>query len=224
MLEPGRRGDVGVRRVLQPLARRRDDEWERAVAGQPLRVVVALDVEELVRDLVAREEVAEAVAVGAPAVGDEAEAAVAGPPPRPPVVEEVVEDGVELLLGRVPRLEEVVVDAAVVDGADRGVGVGVGREERALGPRRDLGDGLQDRDAVEPGHPLVGEHEGDGLAALRQLADGVDGLGAGPRPDDAVGVAVAAAEVAGDGAEHLGVVVDDDEGGVGGRRPCGGSP
>ena len=215
-LQAQRLGERARLRVLHALAAGRDHERQRRVARERPRLLVALDVEEGVGDLVARQEVAQAVAVRAPPVAHDADAAVARPVARAPVGEQVVQDGVEALLGRVPRFEQVVVDAALVDGRDRRVGVGVGREERALGGRRVLGGPAQDVDAAEAGHPLVREHERDGVAALGERPDGVDGLLAGPGADDAVVGAVAAAEVAGDGAEHLGVVVHDDDGGLGG--------
>ena len=52
-----------------------------------------------------------------------------------PVAQQVVEDRVQPLLGRVPRLEQVVVEPDVVDRLDRDVGVGVGREQHELGVR-----------------------------------------------------------------------------------------
>ena len=47
--------------------------------------------------------------------------------------QQVLDDGVELLLRRVPRLEQVVVERDLVDRLDRGLGVGVGGEQDALG-------------------------------------------------------------------------------------------
>ena len=52
-----------------------------------------------------------------------------------PVVEQVVEDREEPLLGRRPRLHQVVVEPDVVDRLDRDVGVGVGGEQHELGVR-----------------------------------------------------------------------------------------
>ncbi len=43
-----------------------------------------------------------------------------------PVFKQVGEDGVELLLGRVPGLVEVIVDAGGIDGLNGSFGVGVG--------------------------------------------------------------------------------------------------
>jgi hypothetical protein len=47
----------------------------------------------------------------------------------PPLLEQLVEHRVELLLRRVPRLEQVVVEVDHVDRVDRGAGVGVGGEQ-----------------------------------------------------------------------------------------------
>jgi hypothetical protein len=48
-----------------------------------------------------------------------------------PELDECIDDGVELLLGWIPRLEQVVVEVDDIDRLDRGVGVGVRGEERA---------------------------------------------------------------------------------------------
>jgi hypothetical protein len=96
-----------------------------------------------------------------------------------PGLEHGVDGRVELLLGRVPGLEQVGVDVHVVDGADRGVGVGVGGEQAAAGTRDDVHRLLEELDAVHAGHPVVGQQDGDRLAAELELAQGVEGLRAG---------------------------------------------
>ena len=50
-----------------------------------------------------------------------------------PVGQQVVEDREEALLGRVPGLEDVVVEPHLVDRLDRHLGIGVGGEQDALG-------------------------------------------------------------------------------------------
>ena len=52
---------------------------------------------------------------------------------RLPGGEQILEHREELLLGRIPRLEQVVVERDLVDRRDRGVGVGVGGQQHALG-------------------------------------------------------------------------------------------
>ena len=82
-----------------------------------------------------------------------------------PVREQVVDDRVEPVLGRVPRLEEVVVEPDVVDRRDRDVGVGVGREQQQLGVRHVDAHPREQLDAGHPRHPLVGRDERERLAA-----------------------------------------------------------
>lgn len=43
-----------------------------------------------------------------------------------PGIEQRIDDGVQLLLRRIPRLEEVVVEVDDVDGVDRSISIGVG--------------------------------------------------------------------------------------------------
>ena len=99
----------------------------------------------------------------------------------PPRVELVVEHRVELLLRRIPRLEQVVVEVDDVDRVDRGVGVGVGGEQDAAGLRVDVHGLLEELDAVHLRHPVVGEQHRDLLAAQLHLAQRVQGLRARTR-------------------------------------------
>ena len=69
-------------------------------------------------------------------------------------------------------------------------------------------------------HPLVGDQQRDLVAARAQLAQQLERLGARGRPQDPVALAEAAAQVARDGGQHRGLVVDgDDRGTALGRRP-----
>jgi len=52
-----------------------------------------------------------------------------------PVVEQVVDDRVQPIRRRIPRLDQVVVEPDVVDGLDRDVGVGIRRQQQQLGVR-----------------------------------------------------------------------------------------
>ncbi len=102
---------------------------------QLARLAVALDVEPARRHPVAGEEVAQVVGVLGEAVPHEPHAARlerrAGLPGR----QQVLDDRVELLLRRVPRLEQVVVQRDLVDRLDGRRGVGVGGQQDALGAR-----------------------------------------------------------------------------------------
>jgi hypothetical protein len=125
-----------------------------------------------------------------------------------PVVQQVVDDRVEPLLRRVPRLEQVVVEADVVDRLDGHVGVGVGREQQEL-RARGVGPRLAEQlDAGHPRHPLVGGDQRHRLVAEGEPGQHGQRLRSRDRADDAVVGAEAAGQVARDRRGHLGVVLD----------------
>ena len=61
------------------------------------------------------------------------------------------------------------------------------------------------------GHPLVGDQQRDLVAAGAQLLEDVERLGAGGGAQDPVALAEAAPQVARDGGEHGGLVVDGED-------------
>ena len=105
---------------------------------QPPALLVALDVVPAVGDVVAGEERLQLVGAVRPAVADHLDVVGDLRVAASPVAEQVVDHREQPVLGRVPRLEQVVVEADVVDRGDRDVGVGVRREQQALGLRRDV--------------------------------------------------------------------------------------
>ena len=133
-----------------------------------------------------------------------------------PVAEQVLDHRVELLLRRVPGLEEVVVERRLVDRRDRGVRVGVGGEQHALRVGEDRPGLRQVLRALHPRHALVGDQERDLLAPPAQLVQRLERLRAGRRPHDAVVLAEALAQITGDGGEDRRLVVDGDDGGTAG--------
>jgi hypothetical protein len=62
-----------------------------------------------------------------------------------------------VLLRRVPRLEEIVVETDRVNGPDRGLGVGIGGQQHPLGIGDPLSSLLQKLDAGHVRHPLVSQ-------------------------------------------------------------------
>jgi hypothetical protein len=104
-----------------------------------------------------------------------------------------------------------VIEPNPIDGEDRRLGVGVRREQDL--PRIGvqllrLGEKLRPRHLR---HPLVDEEERDGRAALFELEGGIDRLAAGPDLDHPVVGSEMRAEIAVDGVEDLGVVVDGED-------------
>ena len=167
-------GEVGHARAVQHAAVGEQDERQRRVAvggrEQPPGLVVALDVEPAVRHLVAGQEVAGVVRLARPAVADHLDAVGVGGRIRPPGIEQVVHDRVELLVGRIPRLQQVVVERHAVDRVDRGLRVGVGGQEHPLGLGREPHRLLQELDARHLGHALVGQEQRDRRPAQLGLA------------------------------------------------------
>ena len=121
------------------------------------------------------------------------------------------DDGVELLLRRVPRLEQVVVERDVVDRLDRRVGVGVRGEQHALGVGDELARLGEVVGAGHAGHALVGDEQRDLVAAGAQLPEQVERLVARARAHDPVLAAERAPQVARDRGEDRGLVVDRED-------------
>jgi hypothetical protein len=72
---------------------------------------------------------------------------------------------VQFQLRGIPRLADVFVNRAVVDGLDRGVHVGERGDEDAQDARAELARVFQQPDALLAGHPLVG-HQNPDFAAV----------------------------------------------------------
>ena len=175
---------------------------------EPLRLVVALEVEPAVGDVVAGEEGLDLVAPLRPAVPDHPHASGVLGVRLLPVAQQVVEDGVQPLLRRVPRLEQVVVEADVVDRLDRDVRVGVRGEQDELGVGCVTPGLLEELDAGHLRHPLIGGDQSDRSVPQRQLGQHAERLGARRRPDDLVLGTVLGSQVAGDRLRHRRIVVD----------------
>ena len=209
-------GGGGAQRV----ALRRQHEGQ-VVGGHPgqlreaLALLVELDVEPAVGHVVAGQERLHLVAaVGPPVVDDPDVGGLVGVL-GVPVAEQVVDDGVEVLLRRVPRLEQVVVEPDVVDRRDGHTRVGVRREQQPLGALGEaaLLGGRKRLDAGHLRHPLVDRDQGDGPVAQGQLRQHLQCLLARGGTHDPVVAAVAAPQVTADGGGNLLVVVDGQDGG-----------
>ena len=132
-----------------------------------------------------------------------------------PVVEEVGDDGVELLLGRVPGLVQVVVDAGRVDGANGGFRVGIRGEKDTARIGIDRARALEHLDAAHSGHALVADDQSDRLIAGLELGQRVERGRAAGGAHDAIGGPILAAQVLDHGFQHAYVVVNRQEDG-----PC----
>ena len=125
-----------------------------------------------------------------------------------PVFEQVVENGKKLLLGRIPGLQQIVVELNVVDRADGGVGVGVSGQQGSLCFGIEFPGLLKGFDAVHLRHAVVDQQQGHSLVALLQPAQQIERGRPGIRPQDAVALVVTLFQVAFDRAQDVGIVVD----------------
>ena len=220
--KPEHRGELGVRRLDERLALLGDHHGQLvAVEAGGVQQLLALGLvghERAERVLVAGQELTHLPGPLVPAVPDHLgvrNGPVTGGVPR---LEEPVDHRVELLLRRVPRLEQVVVQVDDVDRVDRGVGVGVCRQQHPAGQGVDVHRLFEELDAAHLRHPVVGDEHRDGVTAQLEFVEGLEGVRAGFGAHDPVSLAVVAAQVAGDGAGHRGVVVDGQYYGFSGSR------
>ena len=125
-----------------------------------------------------------------------------------PIPDQLVEDRIQLLFGRAPRLDQVVVQPDRVDGTDGGVDVRVSRQEDALGVRKQLQRLLQELHARHLGHAVVREEHGDVLLGQPKLAQDLERGTAGFGAHHSKALRVLAAQVAGYGLRDRGIIVD----------------
>ena len=152
-----------------------------------------------------------------PSAAEQAQSLEGRPEGGDPVGQQVVEHGVEPLLGRIPRLKQVLVEPDLVDGPDGDVSIGVGGEQDALGfwlKDQRLGQELC------PGHcrhALVDNEEGNRIATTGKLAHQLQRVCSRAGRQDAVVGAVARTQVTLDRPEHRGVVIHREDCRLGGH-------
>ena len=125
-----------------------------------------------------------------------------------PRVQQRVDHRVQLLLRRVPRLEQVVVQVDHVDRVDRGPGIGVRGEQHPPRAGVDVHGLLEELDPVQLRHPVVGQDRGDQIAAQLHLPQRVQPVGRRLGPHDPVPVPVPPPQVAGHRPGYRRIVVD----------------
>ena len=133
---------------------------------------------------------------------------------RLPRRQQILDDGEQLLLGRVPRLQQVVVERDLVDRLDRRLGVGVRRQQDALGLRHELARLDQVIGPGQPRHALVGDQQRHLLAPCANLPQQVKPFGARAGAHHAVALAETASQVSRDSGEHGRLVVDRNDRGT----------
>src|SRR5208283_4823478 len=128
-----------------------------------------------------------------------------------PVFEKVVEDGIEFLFRRVPRLVEVVVNARGVNGPDGGLSIGVGGKQNPARLRISRPGTLKKLDSRHSRHALVADDQCDRLVTFAELIEGVEGRLAAGGAQDTVAGAVFAAQVLDHRFKNANVVINRKE-------------
>ena len=93
-----------------------------------------------------------------------------------PVIQQIVQNGIEVLVGRIPWLQQIMVDSGIVNCADSGIGVGVGSKQSPLRIRKEFNRFAEERDACHVGHALIYKEQGDGFIAFLKFAERVQCL------------------------------------------------
>src|SRR5947207_5733445 len=95
--------------------------------------MACLDINPLIRDAVASQEILDLVGEWRPSVPDHADPLEWWIERGLPVVKQVVEHGVKILVGWIPRLHKVVIELDLVDGAYRRFRIRIRCEKGTLG-------------------------------------------------------------------------------------------
>jgi hypothetical protein len=120
---------------------------------------IAFDVDESVGNLIAGQEVFRLVRAGRPRRAQNPNAVERGWDVGVPVIEQIIQDRVELVLRRIPRLHQVVIESDLVDRLDRRVGVGVGSQQHSFGVGKEEPGRSQKIGAFHLRHALVGQQK-----------------------------------------------------------------
>ena len=91
-----------------------------------------------------------------------------------PVIEQIILLRIQVLRRRIPRLQEKIVDAGLIDGADRRVRVRIRSEQCPLRAGEDSHCLLQKFHPVHAGHPLVGEQQSHAVITQLQLLQQIE--------------------------------------------------
>ena len=123
-------------------------------------------VQPLIGNLVSREKIANVVGLGRPAGPQHANSFEGRMEIRGPIIEQIVQNGEQLLLRRVPGFQQVVIELNVVDGFDRGIGIRVSSEQCPLGVGIKFDRLLKQFHAVHFRHAMIHQQQRHGVVPL----------------------------------------------------------
>ena len=152
-----------------------------------------LHVGPLVRDLVPAKEILQLVTAWRPARAQYSQTLIGGLVVGLPIFEQIIQHRVKLFLGRIPRLQQVVMDSRGVDRGNRRVGICIRSEEGAFGLGKELHALAQYVESGHVRHALIGERQGEAVPPGFQLLQKIDRATAGIGSQNAVILPIPAA-------------------------------
>jgi hypothetical protein len=120
---------------------------------------------------------------------------------------QVIQLRIQVLGGWIPRLQKKIVEAGLIDGADRGVRIRISREQSPLRRGKDSHRLLQKFHTVHARHALVGQQQGNAVIAHFQLLQQIERPFGRIASYDPVFSAVLRTQIALDRPQHIGVVI-----------------
>ena len=182
------------------------------------RLRLAFNVHDASWYSIAGEEVAKVVRGSGEAMPDHSDSTRLQSGSGLPGRQQIFDYGNQLLLRRIPRLEQVVVEVHLVDRLDRRLGVGVGREQYPFGRRHDFTRAHQVVGPRQTRHPLVRHQHRHLLRTADQFAQRLERLVPGTGTNDPVARPEALAHVACHCGQYGRLIIDHEDHGVSPRR------
>ena len=125
--------------------------------------------------------------------------------------EQILDHREQLLLRRVPRLQQVVIERHLVDRLDRRLSVGVRRQQHALGLRHQLPRLHEIVGPRQAGHPLVSDQQRDLLAPGANLLEEIEPLGTRTGAHHPIALTKAAPQITRDRRQHRRLIIDRND-------------
>jgi hypothetical protein len=203
---------VGIRQTLPIRHKHHRELHVRAqCVDQSRRFRRPLHVHPLKRDAVAGQEVLHLMAASRPQHSGHPDPLIRERRRGLPLLQQIVEQRIEHLLGRFPRLHQVVVEPHRVDRGNGRVGVCIGSEEHLLGIGIQLDRLLEKLGAGHGRHALVNQEERhQGVPAL-QLGEGLERVCSRCRRQHPVVLLIASTYITADRGRHRRFIVDTDD-------------
>ena len=178
---------------------------------QHLRFGIAAGFEPAVRNEVASEEVFNRVRTRRPGMPDDSNAGDFRPVLGLPRRQHFIDRRIQALFGRIPGFFEILIQMDFVDRPDRGLDVRICSEQNALCRRIEISTSGEQVDSLHARHPLIGDEHGDRVAAGSQFENRFKRGFSRRSGENPVIRLIAGLQIAANGRQHLGIVIDDED-------------